>query len=331
MENVSNLNRVIKWGIIGCGNVTEIKSGPPYKITEGFDLVAVMRRNEAKAKDYAKRHQIKKYYTDADALINDPDVDAVYIATPPDSHKYYALKVAEAGKTCCIEKPMTPSYQDSLAIYEAFKEKNIPLFVAYYRRSLTRFKKVKKLLEDNAIGEVRHINWHQCKPASDIDKSGNYNWRTDSKIAPGGYFDDLASHGLDLFCHLLGNIKDAKGISTNQLGLYDAKDAITASWIHENQITGSGTWNFGSDDHTDTVTIYGSTGRIEFAVFHEKPIVLTSSAKNETISIENPKHIQQFHVQGMRDELIYNNYKHPSTGKSALHTNWIMDKILGKL
>lgn len=130
---------LVRWGIIGCGNVTEVKSGPAYKLTEGFELKAVMRRDFNLLKDYAQRHQIEKYYTQADALINDPEIDAVYIATPPDTHLLYALKVADAGKPCCIEKPLTPSYSESLKIYETFRDKNIPLFTAYYRRSLPRF------------------------------------------------------------------------------------------------------------------------------------------------------------------------------------------------
>ncbi len=181
-------NSIIKWGIIGCGDVTEIKSGPAYKLTSGFELVAVMRRDSEKAKDYAYRHQIKKYYTNADDLINDAEIDAVYIATPPDTHKLYALKVAEAGKICCIEKPMTPNYADSLEIYNAFNNKNIPLFVAYYRRSLPRFLKIKEWLDTKAIGEIRHINWHFSKPASALDTSREYNWRTDASIAPGWLF-----------------------------------------------------------------------------------------------------------------------------------------------
>ncbi|WP_372937472.1 Gfo/Idh/MocA family protein [Seonamhaeicola sp.] len=329
--NLKSATKTIKWGIIGCGNVTEVKSGPPYKQTKGFELVAVMRRNEEKAKDYAKRHQVKKYYTNANDLINDDEIDAVYIATPPDSHKEYALKVANAGKICCIEKPMTSCFRDSLAIYETFKEKNVPLFVAYYRRSLPRFLKVKEWIDAGSIGEVRHISWIQTKPASELDKSKAYNWRTDAKIAPGGYFDDLASHGLDLFNFLLGNIKEVHGFSTNQQDFYSAKDAFTASWIHKNGITGSGTWNFGASSHLDSVTIFGSTGKIEFAVFHEKPIVLTSQSKNESVFIENPKHIQQPHVEGMRDELVFKKFKHPSTGETGLHANWVMDKILGSL
>ncbi|MFG6687865.1 Gfo/Idh/MocA family protein [Mariniflexile sp. HNIBRBA6329] len=323
--------KLMRWGIIGCGNVTEVKSGPAYKNTLGFELVAVMRRDEEKAKDYSKRHNIKKYYTNADDLINDTEVDAVYIATPPDTHKFYALKVAESGKICCIEKPMTPNYAESLEVYNAFKEKQLPLFVAYYRRSLPRFLKIKEWLDNNYIGELRHINWHFSKPASDLDKSDTYNWRTDANIAPAGYFDDLASHGLDLFNFLLGDIKEVHGISLNQQNNYTAKDAIAACWLHENNITGSGSWNFDCHDSLDKVTIYGSNGHIEFSIFHENSIVLESKQKAESLFIENPKNIQIHHVEGMRDMLINENFIHPSTGKSALHANWVMDKILGIL
>lgn len=216
--------KTINWGgIIGCGNVTEVKSGPAYKLTSGFNIEAVMRRDREKLEDYAKRHNINKTYTDADALINDSSIDAVYIATPPDSHKLYALKVAAAGKPCCIEKPLSPSYADSLEICNAFMEKNIPLFVAYYRRSLPRFLKVKEWLDNNFIGDVRHISAHLSKPANQTDLLKKDNWRTDSKIAPAGYFDDLASHGLDLFAFFLGDIENAKGFSLNQQNLYSAK------------------------------------------------------------------------------------------------------------
>lgn len=324
-------NKVINWGIIGCGDVTEVKSGPPYKLTNGFALKAVMRRDESKLKDYANRHQIDTYYTDADTLINDPNIDAIYIATPPDTHKLYGLKVAKAKKVCCIEKPLSPSYEDSLTIYNAFKETNTPLFVAYYRRSLPRFLKIKEWLNNGYIGEVRHISWQLNKYPSTEDVSGNCNWRTDAKIASGGYFDDLASHGLDLFTFLLGDIKDVKGFSLNQQNLYTANDAITACWIHNNGVTGSGTWNFGCNTYDDNVIIYGSKGQINFPIFKDDSVVLKSDAKTEKLFIENPKHVQMNHVENLKNALFNHNFIHPSTGDTALHTSWIMDKILGKI
>ena len=210
------MSKKYKWGIIGCGNVTELKSGPAYQKVEGFELHAVMRRYISKAEDYAIRHSVPKFYGDVDDLINDPEADAVYIATPPDSHCYYALKVAASGKICCIEKPMAPTYEECLLINNAFEEKKIPLFVTYYRRSLPRFEQVKRWIEQNKIGAIRYLNRHLSKPVNFDDLSKTYNWRTDIIIDYGGYFDDLASHGIDLFIYLLGAIDKANGIAVNQ-------------------------------------------------------------------------------------------------------------------
>lgn len=320
--------KITRWGIIGCGDVTELKSGPAYQKTEGFSIVAVMRRDAEKAADYAKRHGIKKYYNNADDLINDPEVDAVYIATPPDSHKLYALKVAEAGKSCCIEKPLAPNYQDCLAITQAFAAKKIPLFVAYYRRTLPRFEQIKKWLDTNTIGEVRHLRWHLSKTTSSKDLSDAYNWRTDSKVAKGGYFDDLASHGLDLFIHYFGNIKEVSGLSINQQGLYTAKDAVAAHWLHESGVTGSGSWNFGCFEREDIVEIYGSKGKITFAVFENEPIILKTAEGETKLMINHPENIQLHHVENMREHLL-GNLEHPSDGFTASHTTWVMDQILG--
>ncbi len=323
-------SKTIRWGIIGCGNVTEVKSGPPYQNTEGFELIAVMRRDAEKAADYARRHGVAKYYSNADDLILDDEVDAIYIATPPDSHNYYALKVAEAGKPCCIEKPLAPNYSESLEIFEAFRRKDLPLFVAYYRRSLPRFLKIKEWLDEEEIGQVRHIRWMLTKPPSEEDLSDAYNWRTDAQVAPGGYFDDLAGHGLDLFIYFLGDISDAGGVSLNQQDLYTAKDAISGSWLHKNEITGEATWNFGCNRKEDLVEIYGSKGKISFSVFGEDDIVLDTENGEQKEFIEHPKHVQQFHVENLRNHL-FDGKEHPSTGKTALHTSWVMDSILGNL
>ncbi|WP_179318891.1 Gfo/Idh/MocA family protein [Winogradskyella helgolandensis] len=324
------MDKTIKWGIIGCGDVTEVKSGPAYSLVNGFELVAVMRRRLELAKDYAQRHGVKTYYDDADALINDKNVDAVYIATPPDSHHLYALKVAKAGKICCIEKPMAPSYKECKEIYTAFADQNIPLFIAYYRRSLPRFDKVKSLIDNNAIGVIRYVNWNLARTASPTDLSDDYNWRTDVKIAPAGYFDDLASHGLDLCIYLLGGIKEASGVSLNQQQLYTAKDAISGSWFHDSGVIGSASWNFGAYKREDSVRIVGSEGELRFSVFGDDPIELIRDNNHETFLIDNPNPIQLYHVDHMQKH-ISGISQHPSTGESGLHTAWVMDKILGKL
>lgn len=221
---------VVRWGMIGCGSVTERKSGPAFYKAPGSALVAVMGRRLEAVSDYAARHGIARVYTDVDALINDPEVDAVYIATPPDSHYAYSLKVAAAGKHCCVEKPMALNAGQSREMQQAFADAGLHLFVSYYRRSLPRFAQVRQWLAQGRIGEVRHLSWTLTKAPSTADLDGSANWRTDPSVAGGGYFADLASHGFDLFQYLLGDIVEVAGFTARQAGLYAAEDAVSASW-----------------------------------------------------------------------------------------------------
>lgn len=319
-----------KWGIIGCGDVTEKKSGPAFQQTDNFSIHAVMRRDVLKAKDYAIRHSVPLYYDDADALIQNPEIDAVYIATPPDTHMYYALKVAEVGKPCCIEKPMAPSYEECIQIEKEFRLKNIPLFVSYYRRSLPRFLKVKEWIDTGKIGTIRHVNYLYTRTASPLDLSSDYNWRTDKEIAYGGYFDDLASHALNLFSFLLGDFIHAEGYSQNQQGLYTAMDSVVGHWKHQNGISGSGSWNFGASQQIDRVEILGDKGVVRFSVFKDDEISYELNGNWSSLFIKNPNPIQLYHVKNIEKELN-NSISHPSDGLSAMKTSWVMDKILGKI
>jgi len=323
------MSKTINWGVIGIGKVCELKSVPAYQKTEGFCVKAVMGRNISKAEDFAKRHKIDLFFDDAEVLINHPEIDAVYIATPPDSHLYYAKMVAEVGKICCVEKPMAVNYEEAQQMNQLFKAKNIPLFVSYYRRSLPRFEQVKSWLDNGAIGSIRQINWTLTKTPNPLtDIKGAMNWRTDATIAPGGYFDDLASHGLNLFQFLLGDIVGAKGFAINQQGNYTAKDAVSATWKHENGALGVGIWNFGSWKREDKVEITGENGTISFAVFEEVPLKLVTREGVKEIFVDNPENIQLFHTKNMQKQLSGNDFIHPSSGETALKTAWFMESIL---
>lgn len=317
---------LIRWGMIGCGDVTERKSAPAYQQVEGFALHGLYGRTRSKADDYAARHGVPHVFDSAEALINAPDIDAVYIATPPDSHEAYALDVARAGKPCCIEKPMAPDHEACVRIRDAFAERELPLFVAYYRRALPRFGRVKAWLDEDAIGTVRHVHWTLTKPASPGDLAST-NWRVDAAVAPGGYFDDLASHGLDLFCWLFGDVADVAGFAINQQGRYSAADAVTGCWLHKGGVTGSGSWNFGAADREDRVEIIGSGGRILFSIFDDAPLRLVRDGTAVETVVEHPPVIQHFHVEAMRDHLA-GRAEHVSTGESGAHTAWVMDRIL---
>ncbi len=319
----------IRWGIIGCGNVTEVKSGPALQKAHGSVLVAVMRRNGELARDYAQRHGVPKWYNDADALIHDSEVDAVYIATPPSSHLEYALAVAQAGKPVYVEKPMARTYAECQTMIQACEQAGVPLFVAYYRRRLPRFLQVKAWLDAGAIGEVRSVNTVLYRPPSPGDCNGEKPWRLDPEIAGCGYFCDLGSHILDLLQYLMGPIETATGYATNQGRCYEAEDVVSAAWLHASGIHGAGTWHFTTQHHVDRVEIVGTTGIIRYATFDEEPIVLASQGQTESLHIANPPHIQQPLIQTIVDTLLGRG-ECPSTGQTAALTNRVIDMILGK-
>ena len=318
---------VVRWGMIGCGSVTEKKSAPAYRVAAGSELVAVASRRAASARAYATKHGIGRVFDDPAELIRSPDVDAVYIATPPSSHLAYALAVAEAGKPCCVEKPIALSGEEAAEMVSAFEGAGCPLFVAYYRRSLPRFAQVGRWIASGRIGEVRHVHWTLTRPPAPADLAGKGGWRTDRNEAPGGYFDDLACHGLDLFDFLIGPIAFATGVTRNQASLYEVPDAVAASWSHSNGATGTGLWNFAAFARSDEVRIIGSEGEIQLSIFEDAPVVLDTSFGREVSEMENPQPIQLHHVENMVRHLSGED-RHPSSGESAARTARVMDWIL---
>ncbi|MBW8015287.1 MAG: Gfo/Idh/MocA family oxidoreductase [Planctomycetes bacterium] len=316
----------IRWGIIGCGDVTEIKSGPALQKAEGSCLAAVMRRNGKLAADYARRHNVEKWYDDADKLIADPDVDAIYVATPPSSHKEYTIAAAKAGKPVYVEKPMALNYDECKEMILACETYNTPLFVAYYRRALPRFVKIKSLLDEGAIGKVRFANviYYQKPSQGDLERAEN--WRVDPKVAGGGYFHDLAPHSINILQFFLSEPRSAKGYSSNQNRLYEADDIVSGIFITEDDIHVSCTWNFNAYENFDNTEIVGDSGKITFSTFADNPIVLENDHGRHQFHIEHPQHIQQPLIQTIVDQL-HGIGQCPSKGPSAAKTSWIMENI----
>ncbi|WLR47279.1 Gfo/Idh/MocA family oxidoreductase [Halobacillus litoralis] len=317
----------IRWGIIGCGNVTEVKSGPAFQKIEQSSLQAVMRRNGVKAKDYAERHGVPKWYDQAEDLIHDDDVDAVYIATPPSSHKEYTLMAAKAGKPVYVEKPMSNSVEECEEMVRVCEEHGVPLFVAYYRRSLPRFLKVKELIEEGAIGEVRFASMQQTQKIVSKDENGNWPWRVIPEESGAGLFYDVGSHTLDLFDYLLGPLTDVRGFGLNLADSYPAEDTVSGVWKFGNGAVGTGVWNFSSYKNEDDNRIVGTKGEIQFSTFDDKPVILITDSGEESFYMERPKHIQQAHIQTIVDELLGKGTC-PSTGKTALRTNRVMGELV---
>lgn len=318
--------QTITWGIIGCGDVAELKSGPAFQKIENSSLVFVMRRNEEKVKDYAKRHYVSNWTTNAAELIESELINSVYIATPPSSHLQYALQAIEAGKNVYIEKPMVLNSKETKILAEAVKNGKVKVTVAHYRRRLPLFLNVKELLEADIIGEVYlvEINIAQSGNANLIAKT-DLNWRTNPEISGGGYFHDIAPHQIDLMCYYFGEIHSISGIDVDENKL--SQDVVKGEVQFKNGVQFKGSWDFDASEDIDNCTIYGEKGTISFSFYGEELIVSGLKAK-ESYQFSNPEHVQQPMIEETVDYFLENNLNPCSVEEAAIVTE-IMDVFCG--
>jgi predicted dehydrogenase len=324
--------RIIKWGMIGTGDVTERKSAPSFNKIKGSQLVAVGNRTAKKAEDYARRHGIPTWHRDPFDVIHDLEVDIVYIATPPGSHMEYALEVIKAGKPVYLEKPMARTWDECCLINDAAEKRKIPVYVAYYRRSLDYFKKVKEIIDGGRLGKILHIDLQQHFPARDEDhQPGHLPWRIIPKDSGGGYFHDMGCHALDILFYMFGDPLEVTGKASNRGGLYAPNDTISASLLLPGRLLATGSWSFVTPEihQKDQVEVVGEKGKLEFSIFGFSPILITLGDHQESFAIVQPEHIQMPFIQSIVSEMNGNG-KCPSTGQTAAVTSKAMDIISGR-
>ncbi len=320
--------KTIRWGMIGCGAVAEVKSGPGFYKSRNSELVAVTSADPELTRSFAERHAVARPYDCSEQLLADTDIDAVYVATPPSAHKPLALLVAGAGKHVYVEKPMAMRFEECREIVEACEMKGVRLFVAFYRRAMPRFLKVKEWLDQGAIGEVRCVRAVQHQPPATEDLSRDtLPWRLIPEVSGGGKFLDMGIHTLDIFDFFFGAIEEVYGIASNHAGLYDVEDTVTATWRHASGVQGSGSWCYVCAQGEDRVEIVGSRGRIEFEFFSDRPLKLVNESGTREADIPNPQHVQQPFIQSIVNDL---NGESPCPGnvESAVRSTWVADQVL---
>ncbi|HVT89588.1 MAG TPA: Gfo/Idh/MocA family oxidoreductase [Tepidisphaeraceae bacterium] len=313
----------IRWGIIGCGDVTEVKSGPGFQKTEGSELVAVMRRTGSLAQDYARRHGVPKWYGNADALINDSQVDAIYVATPPGSHLEYALKIAAAGKACHMEKPMARSFAECRQMVDAFARAKRPIFVAYYRRAQPRFVKLKELIDSGRIGRITGCRYRMTKFYMADPKP---EWRLDAEQSGGGLLLDVGSHAIDIMDFLLGEFVEFSG-TAHTTGATKVEDNVSLSFRTNTGVIGSASWNFAGPTKDEIFEIEGTQGKITTQILQHSPLVIQAGEKTETLEFPDLQHVAQPLIKQVVDDLLGKG-KCSSTGQAGARASKVMDAAL---
>lgn len=317
---------IVRWGILGCGDVTEVKSGPAFNKVPHSSISAVMRRDGAKAEDYARRHGVGRWYDSADELIEDPEVDVVYIATPPGSHCELALKVAAAGKACYVEKPMARNADECRQMVGAFEAKGLPLFVAYYRRGLPHFTEVKSIIESGRYGALQSLHYRYANGAQRGGVPDG--WRYLPEISGGGLFWDLGSHALDLFDWWLGRLRKVQGHVLRKSDASPVEDLVALTAISETDVLLSADWSFISEQARDCVVLEFEGARVSCSIFGATEISIeTAEAEAEILNLAHLENVQHHLIANIVD-CLRTGATALSTGTSAARTNEVIDQVV---
>jgi 1,5-anhydro-D-fructose reductase (1,5-anhydro-D-mannitol-forming) len=325
---MKSISGVINWGIIGCGDVCEVKSGPAFNKIQDSKLVAVMRRDRSKAEDYTRRHGVPRFYTDAGELIQDPEINAIYIATPPSLHEAYTIEALKAGKPVYVEKPVALTAESCERMIEQSLKYDTKVSVAHYRRGLPLFKKVKSLVQQGAIGNVRLITIRILQPAENTLITRTHdNWRINPDVSGGGLFYDLSPHQLDILYWIFGEPKKVYGQSLNQSRQYDAPDMTTLDVVFDHDVYLNGIWAFNVTEKAtdDSCEIIGDKGKIRFSFFRKSTIEVVTSAGTETLEPDYPVTIQQPMI-----ESVVKFFKGEGTNPCSLQEALVVMRMMDK-
>jgi 1,5-anhydro-D-fructose reductase (1,5-anhydro-D-mannitol-forming) len=330
----------IRWGVLGCGNVTEVKSGPAFQKAEGSALQVVMRRRGELAADYARRHGVPSWTDDAGALIADPTVDAVYVATPPGAHESLALAVCAARKPAYVEKPMARNHAECQRMIAAFAAAGVPLFVAYYRRALPRFVRARDLVAAGELGVITGVSYRLSGPyhrdvVTSVQAGAPLPWRLQAEHAGGGLFLDLGCHTLDILDFICGPLEDVRGRAANLATPSDVEDTVALTFRTAGGALGTAHWLFAAAERADEIVITGERAELRLSTFGNEPVELRRGDgpgdrqrdRVDRFDLPNPPHIQQPMIQSIVDELRGRGTC-PSTGVSAARTSAVIDAVL---
>jgi predicted dehydrogenase len=310
----------VRWGIIGCGDVTEVKSGPALQKAAHSSVSAVMRRDGAKAEDYARRHRVERWYTDADSLIADQNVNAVYVATPTDSHADLVERALAAGKPVLVEKPMAASVADCDRMIAAARASDLPLVVAYYRRALPRFQRFASLACEGAIGRPRTAVVRHFKP---VDAGRGQAWIDSTN---GGIFADTQCHVIDWLCTVFGSVTSATGLAEAN-GNAKPGDDFVAYTARFGSLPVTGICAYSTSQAIDDMTIHGDAGSVSMSFFRHSPITLSSGGQTEVVDVADPPHVHQPFVERVVAHLL-GRAPNPCTGQEGRAVSAVVTTLL---
>jgi len=313
----------IRWGLIGCGDVALHKGGPALAEARGGALGAVMSRDPAKGGEYAGHFGCSRVYGQIGELLADGDLDAVYIATPPNLHAEQTLRSAQAAKHILCEKPMALSTQDCRRMIHGCDRSGVKLFVAYYRRRFPAIVKMKALLDEGIVGRITMARAQCSFPYQPLPDAKDY-WRLDPAIAGGGFLWDIGSHRIDLLVHLLGQPRRVTAFVETVTIDAPVDDSASLLIAFEGGAQAAGLFHWNVAANTDEIEIGGTGGRIRCDMATGEVVCQRAKGSAERWKLPPPR---ISHLGLVEDvvKCVAEDAPNPCDGHEGLQTNAIME------
>jgi predicted dehydrogenase len=318
----------IKWGLIGCGDISKKRVAPGLRDSKNSLLVSINRSDYSKAMSFAKEFGAKKWIKNWKDLITDSDINAVYIATPVYLHAEQTIAAAEAGKHILCEKTMAMNKQEADKMIDACKSNNVKLGIAYYRNLYPAVNRIKEIIKSVEIGKIVHIQSNNFENFNCLPDEPRY-WLLEKAKSGGGPMMDMGCHRIEVFTNIAGSIKEVNSFNDNIVFKREVEDSSITHFKFENGATGIITSSHAAKEPKDTLDIYGSQGSIHVPVLNEGTITIVSSKGTRTEKYPNQVNVHQPLIEDFIQAVLEG--REPAvTGETGREITKILDRIYGR-
>ncbi|HWR53525.1 MAG TPA: Gfo/Idh/MocA family oxidoreductase [Bryobacteraceae bacterium] len=310
---------MLNWVVIGVGDITTRRVMPAIRSEPRSCLYGVVSRDSEKG----ARH-LARVWPALDDALRDPEVNAVYVATPTFLHAPQTIAALKAGRHVLCEKPMAMNYAEGCDMVRAGRESGKVFGVAYYRRMYPKLGRARELLAAGAIGRPV-LAWATAHDWFN-NEDGRRPWFLDPALAGGGPLYDTASHRIDVMNYLFGKPAAVTAQRSNVVHLAAVEDNATVLVDYENGVRGVVDVRRHSRLDRDEFRIIGTDGEMELSPLNGPDLVYPGGRESL------PPH-QNLHYPCIENfvSAVLDGVPLASSGETALWTDWVTEQAMQTL
>jgi predicted dehydrogenase len=270
---------MVRWGLIGAGDIVRKRVAGALRDARDSELVAVSRARADLVERFAREIGAPRWHASWRELVIDPEVDAVYVATPVRLHAEQTIAAAEAGKHVLCEKPMAMNAAECDRMIAACRANNVRLAVAYYRRFYPAVRRAAEIIASGEIGEPVFAQMIASEPFDPRPGAPRF-WLVQRSESGGGPMADFGCHRVEVLLHLLGPVRQVQSLVASVVLRREVEDTAVALLRFERGACAVVAVTNAAADRQDTLDLFGSKGSIRIASLNGGEIVVHAGGQD---------------------------------------------------